>query len=65
MTHRQRGYTLLEVIVAFALLAMALTLLLGILSGSARQVRQSADAGRAAPAAIPKAIDRSADPLIS
>ena len=48
MTHRQHGYTLLEVIVAFALLAMALTLLLGILSGSARQVRQSADAGRAA-----------------
>lgn len=45
---RQGGYTLLEVIVAFALLAMALTLLLGILSGSTRQVRQSADAGRAA-----------------
>ena len=44
----QTGYTLLEVIVAFALLAMALTLLLGILSGSTRQVRQSADAGRAA-----------------
>jgi len=44
----QKGYTLLEVIVAFALLAVALTLLLGILSGSTRQVRQSADAGRAA-----------------
>ena len=44
----QRGYTLLEVIVAFALLAMALTLLLGILSGAARQVRVSSDAGRAA-----------------
>ncbi len=44
----QRGYTLLEVIVAFALLAMALGLLLGILSGSARQVRWSGDAGRAA-----------------
>lgn len=44
----QRGYTLLEVIVAFALLAMALGLLLGILSGAARQVRWSGDAGRAA-----------------
>lgn len=42
------GYTLIEVIVAFALLAMALTLLLGTLSGAARQVRWSADAGRAA-----------------
>ncbi|ROU07688.1 type II secretion system protein XpsI [Lysobacter enzymogenes] len=45
---RQRGYTLLEVIVAFALLAMALTLLLGSLSGAAKQVRWSSDAGRAA-----------------
>ncbi|WP_363800697.1 prepilin-type N-terminal cleavage/methylation domain-containing protein [Lysobacter firmicutimachus] len=45
---RTRGYTLLEVIVAFALLAMALTLLLGTLSGAARQVRWSNDAGRAA-----------------
>jgi general secretion pathway protein I len=45
---RQRGYTLIEVIVAFALLAGALTLLLGTLSGAARQVRGSADAGRAA-----------------
>lgn len=45
---RQRGYTLLEVIVAFALLALALTLLLGILSGATRQVRWSGDAGRAA-----------------
>ncbi|HEV8693948.1 MAG TPA: prepilin-type N-terminal cleavage/methylation domain-containing protein [Lysobacter sp.] len=44
----QRGYTLIEVIVAFALLAGALTLLLGTLSGAARQVRGSADAGRAA-----------------
>jgi general secretion pathway protein I len=42
------GYTLIEVIVAFALLAAALTLLLGTLSGAARQVRGSADAGRAA-----------------
>ena len=48
MKRAQRGYTLMEVIVAFALLAMALTLLLGILSGAARQVRVSSDAGRAA-----------------
>jgi general secretion pathway protein I len=44
---RQRGFTLLEVIIAFALLAMALTLLLGSLSGAARQVRESEDASRA------------------
>lgn len=44
----QRGYTLIEVIVAFAILALALTLLLGTLSGGARQVRWAADAGRAA-----------------
>jgi len=44
---RQRGFTLLEVIVAFALLALALTLLLGSLSGAARQVRESADGSRA------------------
>lgn len=43
-----RGYSLLEVIVAFALLALGLTLLLGTLSGSARQIRWSGDAGRAA-----------------
>jgi len=45
---RQRGFTLIEVIIAFALLALALTLLLGTLSGSAREVRWSTDAGRAA-----------------
>ncbi|WP_255516406.1 type II secretion system protein XpsI [Luteimonas suaedae] len=44
----QRGYTLIEVLVAFAVLALALTLLLGTLSGATRQVRWSADAGRAA-----------------
>lgn len=45
---RQDGYTLIEVIVAFALLALALTLLLGTLSGAVRQVRWSGDAGNAA-----------------
>jgi general secretion pathway protein I len=45
---RQHGFTLLEVIVAFAVLALALTLLLGTMSGASRQVRDSADSGRAA-----------------
>jgi len=43
----QRGYTLIEVIVAFALLALALTLLLGTLTGSTRQLRQADYATRA------------------
>ena len=42
-----RGYTLIEVIVAFALLALALTLLLGSLSNAARQVHWADRAGRA------------------
>lgn len=42
------GYTLLEVIVAFGVLALALTLLLGILTNSSRQVRWSSETGRAA-----------------
>ncbi len=45
---KQGGYTLIEVIVAFAVLALALTLLLGTLTGASRQVRRAADAGRAA-----------------
>jgi len=45
---REQGYSLIEVIVAFAVLALALTLLLGTLSGGVRQIRESADAGRAA-----------------
>lgn len=43
-----RGFTLLEVLVAFGLLAAALAILLGTLSGSVRQVRHSGDASRAA-----------------
>src|SRR5690606_30987085 len=45
---RQHGYTLIEVLVAFSVLALALTFLLGTLSGATRQVRWSSDAGRAA-----------------
>ena len=45
---RPHGYTLIEVIVAFAILAMGLTILLGILSGATQQVRWADDAGRAA-----------------
>jgi general secretion pathway protein I len=45
---QQRGYSLIEVIVAFALLALAMTLLLGSLSGAARQVRTADAQGRAA-----------------
>ncbi|MDR7192306.1 type II secretion system protein XpsI [Luteimonas terrae] len=49
MSHRgQRGYTLIEVIVAFAVLGIALMLLLGTLSNGTRQVRWAADSGRAA-----------------
>ena len=49
MSHRRaRGYTLLEVVIAFGVLALALTMLLGILTNSSRQVRWSGDAGRAA-----------------
>jgi general secretion pathway protein I len=44
---RQRGYTLIEVIVAFALLALALTVLLGSLTNAARQVHWADGASRA------------------
>ncbi|MGO4551519.1 prepilin-type N-terminal cleavage/methylation domain-containing protein [Lysobacter sp. 2RAF19] len=48
MRHRAAGFTLIEVILAFALLALGLTILLGILSGATKQVRWADDAGRAA-----------------
>ncbi|QIL21810.1 prepilin-type N-terminal cleavage/methylation domain-containing protein [Thermomonas sp. HDW16] len=48
MPRAQGGYTLIEIIVAFAILALGLTMLLGTLSGATRQVRQAGDAGRAA-----------------
>ena len=44
----QRGYTLIEVIVAFGVLALGLTLLLGTLSGATRQIRYADESGRAA-----------------
>jgi general secretion pathway protein I len=44
----QRGYTLIEVVVAFALLAFAMTMLLGSLTNATKQVRVSNDFGRAA-----------------
>ena len=47
MKRRQSGFTLLEVLVAFALLAAALGLLLGALSQASRHVRHGEDAGRA------------------
>lgn len=46
--NEQRGYTLVEVIVAFGVLALGLVLLLGTLSGATRQVRNADEAGRAA-----------------
>lgn len=43
----QRGFTLIEVVVAFALLALALTFLLASLSGATRQIRVASDSSRA------------------
>ncbi|HEU4812960.1 MAG TPA: prepilin-type N-terminal cleavage/methylation domain-containing protein [Xanthomonadaceae bacterium] len=43
-----RGFTLIEVVVAFALLAFALTLLLGAMTRATTQVRNAEHAGRAA-----------------
>ena len=43
----QRGFTLIEVVVAFALLALALTFLLASLSGAAKQIRIASDSSRA------------------
>lgn len=45
---RQHGFTLLEVLVAFALLAGSVGMLLAIVSGGVRQVRASAQATEAA-----------------
>lgn len=45
--HRVRGYSLIEVIVAFSLLAAGLGLLLGVLSHSVDQIRWSARMGEA------------------
>jgi general secretion pathway protein I len=44
---RQRGFSLLEVILAFSLLAVALGILLAILSGGLAQVKHSGDASAA------------------
>ena len=45
---RQRGFTLIEIIVAFGILALGLTLLLGTMSGATRQLREGGEASRAA-----------------
>jgi general secretion pathway protein I len=46
MRSSMRGYTLIEVIVAFSLLALALTLLLGSLGNASRQIHWADGAGR-------------------
>ena len=45
--NRSRGYTLVEVLVAFVILAMTLTVLLRIFSGGVRNIAVSADYARA------------------
>lgn len=47
MRQRAGGFTLLEVLIAFALLAAAMTLLLGSLSGASRLVGQADQRSRA------------------
>ena len=44
---RSRGYTLVEVLVAFVIMAMALTVLLRIFSGGVRNVALSSDYAKA------------------
>jgi general secretion pathway protein I len=44
----QRGYTLIEVVVAFGLLAFGMSLLLGSLTNATKQIRASDEYGRAA-----------------
>ena len=44
---RARGFSLIEVIVAFALLAVAMGILIAILGGGLAQVRQAGDASEA------------------
>jgi len=48
LRRRQLGYTLIEVVIAFALLAFGMTLLLGSLTNATKQVRNAAQYGRAA-----------------
>lgn len=55
----QRGFTLIEIMVAFGVLALGLTLLLGTLSGASRQLRQAGDAGQAALYAQSLLVERS------
>lgn len=57
------GFTLIEIIIAFGVLALGLTLLLGTLSGASRQLRQAGDAGRAALHAQ-SLLDERADTLL-
>lgn len=45
--NRQRGFSLLEVMLAFALLAVSLGILIAILGGGLTQVRTAADASEA------------------
>jgi general secretion pathway protein I len=45
--HRQRGFSLLEVVLAFVLLAVSLGILTAILGGGLAQVRQAGDASEA------------------